>query len=99
MKNIDNTHKIIVHILLLIIAFFLGLTFNINKKVILPDNTINIDDRLVGYYDSDSVLHLKLDNNIRFEWEGLEKDIPKDGSHILIEGTDENIIYLNNIDE
>lgn len=41
-----------------------------------------------------------IDNNkIVFVWEGLEKDIPCDGSYIQITGTDENIVYLNAIDE
>jgi len=41
-----------------------------------------------------------IDNNkIVFVWEGLEKDIPCDGSYIQISGTDENTVYLNAIDE
>ena len=70
-------------------------------KINLPEEykLIDYSDRLIGHFDKDSILHLEFDNSIRFEWEGLEKDIPKDGSHILIEGTDENIVYLNNIDE
>lgn len=70
-------------------------------KVELPEEYKLIDssDRLIGHFDKDSVLYLEFDNSIRFEWEGLERDIPEDGSHILIEGTDENIVYLNNIDE
>ena len=42
---------------------------------------------------------LKTNNNsIKFEWEGLEKDIPID-RYIQITGTNKNIIYLNAIDE
>jgi hypothetical protein len=38
-------------------------------------------------------------NKILFIWEGLEKDIPKDGELIQISRTDENVIYLNPVDE
>ena len=41
----------------------------------------------------------KESNKIVFVWEGLEKDIPKDGEFIQITGTDENTVYLNAIDE
>lgn len=42
----------------------------------------------------------KKDNNeIVFVWEGMEKDIPKDGEFIQITGTDENTVYINAIDE
>lgn len=40
----------------------------------------------------------KNDNTIKFEWEGLEKDIPKEG-YVQITKTNENTIYLNPIDE
>lgn len=41
----------------------------------------------------------KNDNSIKFVWEGLERDIPKDGEYIQISVTDENTIYLNPIDK
>ena len=41
----------------------------------------------------------KQDNAITFEWEGLEKDIPTDGSYIQISGKVNNVVYLNAIDE
>jgi len=51
---------------------------------------------VIGY---NNILFTKSDNSIHFEWEGLEKDIPEDGSYIQITGTDENTVYLNAIDE
>lgn len=45
------------------------------------------------------ITELKKDNHsIKFEWEGLEKDIPKEG-YIQISGINNNTIYLNAIDE
>ena len=68
-------------------------------KVELPTNyrSINPSERLIGYFDKDSVLHISIDNSIRFEWKGSERDIPEDGKPVLIEKTEENIIYLNNL--
>ena len=42
---------------------------------------------------------IEQNNKILFIWEGLKKDIPQDGEYIQISRTDENIIYLNPIDE
>lgn len=41
----------------------------------------------------------KTDNKITFVWEGLESDIPADGNQMLNLSTNENVIYLNPVDE
>lgn len=38
-------------------------------------------------------------NTINFVWEGLESDIPADGNQMLNLSTNENVIYLNPVDE
>lgn len=40
----------------------------------------------------------KQNNSIKFIWEGLEKDIPKDGDQLINLSTNENIVYLNPVD-
>ena len=39
------------------------------------------------------------DNSIKFEWEGIERDIPKDGIVTVQFTTNENVIYINPVDE
>ena len=58
------------------------------KHLIVPS------DRLIGYYDQDSILHIEFDNSIQFEWDAEEKDIPQIGDYIQIVGIDENIVYI-----
>ena len=102
MKKIDLLLGIAV---LLFIVGIVNLVCILNKSVLTPIDlpkgykSIVPSDRLIGYFDKDSVLHIEFDNSIQLEWEGLEKDIPKDGEYIQITGTDENIVYLNPIDE
>ena len=67
-------------------------------KLILPLIFLWVGGFMVGYGIASNNQNIN-DNSIKFEWEGLEKDIPKDGSYIQITGTNENIIYLNAIDE
>ena len=62
---------------------------------ILPLIFLWIGGFMVGY---GICSYNKNNNSIKFEWEGLEKDIPIDG-YIQITGTNKNIIYLNAIDE
>lgn len=79
----------------------LGTIYTIKPKIDLPEEYKNINPStpILGYFDQDSILHIEFDNNIKFEWEGLERDIPKDGIRTLQLTTEENIIYLNPIDE
>ena len=98
--------KINILLVLAILLFGLGITnlaylFNKNISVDLPEKhkTIVPSDRIIGYYDQDSILHIEFDNSIQFEWEGLEKDIPEVGDYIQITGIDENIVYINPIDK
>ena len=39
------------------------------------------------------------DNSIKFEWEGLEEDIPEDGIVTVQFKTNENTVYINPVDE
>lgn len=88
---------------LLIAGFLMGLgiLYTIQPKINLPEEYKNINPStpILGYFDKDSILHIEFDNNIKFEWEGLERDIPKDGIRTLQLTTEENIIYLNPVDE
>ena len=70
-------------------------------KINLPEEYKMIDKStaIQGYFDKDSVLHIEFDNSIQFKWEGLEKDIPKDGIQQLQLTTNENTVYLNPVDE
>ena len=98
-------------ILSLSIGFMIALiTFNIQLRDVLKDKQPKIDlpkqyklidksTAIIGYFDKDSVLHIEFDNSIQFKWEGLEKDIPKDGIQQLQLSTNENTVYLNPIDE
>lgn len=53
-----------------------------------------------GHYNPETnTLHIEFDNSIQFVWEGLERDIPKDGVQQLHLSTNENTIYLNPVDE
>lgn len=69
-------------------------------KVVIPEEymLMSYDTPIIGYYDKNHTLHIEYDNSIIFKWEGLERDIPKDGEYIQITGTNENTIYLNPID-
>lgn len=95
----------------LLISFILGaislfltllLTNDLKQpKINLPEEYKMIDKStaIQGYFDKDSVLHIEFDNSIQFKWEGLEKDIPKDGIQQLQLSTNENTVYLNPVDE
>lgn len=54
----------------------------------------------IQYVTYTIIKHFSTKNTTKvFIWEGLEKDIPADGSYIQISGTVNDTIYLNNIDE
>jgi hypothetical protein len=100
--------KIDLLLILAVLLFGVGMTnlaYLFNKNVVAPVDlpeeykSIVPSDRLIGYFDQDSVLHIEFDNSIQFEWEGLEKDIPNNGEYIQITGIDENIVYINPINE
>lgn len=42
---------------------------------------------------------LNKDDSIKFVWEGMEEEIPKDGDQLINLSTNENIIYLNPVDK
>ena len=90
-------------ILLLLIGFIIGsISFTLNQnKIDLPEEYKLIDKStpIIGYFDKDSILHIEFDHSIQFKWEGLEKDIPEDGIQQLQLSTNENIVYLNPVDE
>lgn len=90
-------------ILSLLIGFIIGgISFTLNQnKIDLPKEYKTIDSTtpIIGYFDKDSILHIEFDNTIQFKWEGLEKDIPKDGIRKLHLATNENTIYLNPVDK
>jgi len=74
----------------------------LNKsKVYLPEEwqEISRTTPIVGYIDNDSILHIEFDNSVKFVWEGLENEIPKDGDQLINLSTNENTIYLNPIDK
>ncbi len=81
--------------------FLLGTMHKDNTKIDLPEESklISTDTPIIGYFDKDSILHIEFDNRIRFEWEGLERDIPNDGIRELQLTTEENIIYLDSVDK
>ncbi len=94
--------KFIIVLLIWSGGFLLGTTYNINTpKMDLPEEykLINTDTPIIGYYDKDSILHIEFDNKIKFEWEGLEKDIPNDGIRELQLTTEGNTIYLDPVDK
>lgn len=73
-------------------------------KVDLPEEykQITKSDNLKGYFDKDSILHIEFDhdnNGIKFIWNDDEESIPKDGSLIKLEQTDENTIYIGPYEE
>jgi hypothetical protein len=99
--------KTLKFIIVLFIGFIIGslsMKFDIEntqQKVDLPEEYLYItsSDNLKGYYDINNVLHIEFDNSLKFEWEGLEKDIPNSKEYIQITGKKNNTIYLNPIDE
>jgi len=90
-------------ILSLLIGFIIGgISFTLNQnKINLPEEYKLIDKStpIIGYIDKDSILHIEFDNSIQFKWEGLESDIPQDGIRQLHLSTNENIVYLNPVNE
>jgi len=73
--------------------------YDSKPKIDLPEEYKNItkSDNLKGYYDSDGTLHIEFDNTnngIHFIWNDDEESIPKDGSLIKLEHTDENTVYI-----
>ena len=89
---------ILVRVIILLVVLLVGLyTVLMNiRPVDLPEekHLIVPSDRLIGYYDQDSILHIEFDNSIQFEWDAEEKDIPEVGDYIQIVGIDENIVYI-----
>lgn len=52
-----------------------------------------------GLFVGQNIGQKKPPETLKFEWEGLQRDIPEDGSYIQISGTESGVIYLNAIDE
>lgn len=55
-----------------------------------------------GYITKEYILsntNENLKSNIKFEWEGLDKDIPADGIRKLQLTTNGDTVYLNSVDE
>lgn len=94
-------------ILSLLIGFIIGgISFTLNQnKIDLPEEykLITKNTPIRGYMNKDSILVIEFVNNkssnIKFEWEGLDKDIPEDGIRELQLTTNGDIVYLNPVDQ
>ena len=80
-------------ILLFLIGFIAGaIAMHLDKENGIKHLTVfQGEDYYVDNNDTSS--------NIKFEWEGLDKDIPKDGIVTVQFNTNEDTVYINPVDE
>ena len=77
---------------ILIIGFAMG-ALTMYEDVQINQRDYNL--MLEGIEYSDTIE----DNSIKFEWEGIERDIPEDGIVTVQFTTNENVVYINPVDK
>lgn len=77
---------------------FLALLISVSFNGILAKKNTEKNALIKVQKNQISKLENRYKNEIHFVWEGLEKDIPKDGDVMLNLTTDENTVYINPVD-
>lgn len=89
MKNINK---------ILVIALIASCIWNLTLYLQLQENEglVNVQKIMILKLHNEKV---SKSNEIHFVWEGLEKDIPKDGDVMLNLSTNENTVFINPVDK
>ena len=82
-------------ILLILVGFLLGAITMFLE--IDSDRDTNQELKFPGAMYSKSIEDTS--SNIKFEWEGLDKDIPADGIVTVQFSTNEDTVYINPVDQ
>ena len=80
-------------LLLILVGFLLGVTVMFLEM----DNDAEQELKFPGTMYSKGIEDTS--SNIKFEWEGLDKDIPKDGIVTVQFSTNEDTVYINSVDQ
>jgi len=80
-------------VLLILVGFLLGATVMFLEM----DSNANQELKFPGAMYSKGIEDTG--SNIKFEWEGLDKDIPADGIVTVQFSTNEDTVYINPVDQ